>query len=281
MGAPIRPVKGRGLVRALVVTVVVTLALLAWDAHDRGGSVGYLRHVVSIGPLIGILAARGVDRFGEVPRWGWTLVAASVGFSVLTGWFRWDLTVWEHPVWRGGEPWSWTVVAVGAAAAIALRGRTRHWALGVAAVAGVSTLVVERPIPLDPERRAMGEAAAWVKANRPGRVVAVNHPWFYFLGGFDRFDDTRFRTLDHATLSTLPVGALAVWESHFGHRLSGDVALPYFEERSDRFVCVAKDLVHRRPDLWPRDLGPPSDADLLRQPNFMYLIFEVVGEAPR
>lgn len=279
-GAPVRPVTGRVIVRALVVGVVVTLALLAWDAHDRGGSVGYLRHLVSIGPLIALLAARGVDRFPGAPRMGWGLAALALALCVLTAELRWDLLVWEHPVWRDAEPWIWTIACGGALGAMALHRMSRHWALGVALVAGATTLVAERPIGLDPERQAMADAVTWVKTHRPGRVVAVNHPWYFFLGGFDR-NDPRFKTLDQATLATLPPGALVVWESHFGHRLSGDVSLRYFESRPDRYVCVAKDLVTRRPDLWPSDLGPPSDEDLLRQPNFMYLIFEVTGGGAR
>jgi len=116
---------------------------------------------------------------------------------------------------------------------------------GVTLVAAATTIVAEPPIGLDEERMLIRDAAQWVTQNRPGRSVAVNHPWFPFLVGEDRNDKKRFPNLDLTTLKSLPAGTIVVWEPHYGSRLSGDLPLAYFAEHPERYLPIYKNHVER------------------------------------
>ncbi len=271
--------RGKNLLRAVFTIHLLVLALLAWEIHDIGGSVGYLRHFVSLAPVIGVLAAAGADRWragspadvdGRTQK---LLLLAGLGLSLLIPMLGVHRAVWEHPVifergavllgyplWRHASralvaSWFWPVTSLAALLVVFLSSKgSRSWLKGVLAVAAAATLLTETPIGLDGERRAMGDAADWVRVHARGRPVAVNHPWFFFLGGYDRYDRVRFPSLTHHTLTTLRPGAIVIWEDHYSPRLSGDVELEYFAAHPERFV--------------PRSKGFVSE-------TFKYVIFEV------
>lgn len=232
-------------IRATWALVLVVLSLLAWRSHGFGGSVGYLRHMVSVGPMMGLLIAAGLSRALEPrpSRWGW--VALGVLLCAAIPAFDLHLATWEHPVNRAVEPWIWPVGALATVALLLLRLPARTRITGIVVAGAVTTLLAEPPIGLDGERQLVRDAAEWVRANRPGRPVAVNHPWFPFLLGEDRNDAARFPHLDLASLSTLPAGTIVVWEPHYGPRIGGDVPLTHFAEHPERYVPIYKDDVRR------------------------------------
>ena len=268
--------------RGLFVVHLLVLAFLAWNIHAIGGSVGYLRHLVSLGPVIGILAALGFDRWGgeggESPGRAarLALIMSGLALALVIPVFQVQRYVWEHPVifgrdvtLFGANPWGsldralpaswfWPVAALaGVLCLIVWRRRPRAGLRGVVLSAELATLLTEIPIGLEAERLAMKDAADWVGRYAPRRVVAVNHPWFFFLGNYDRFDGNRFPTLNHETLDRLCPGSFVIWEDHYSPRLSGDVRLQHFADHPERYA--------------PRARGFVSDA-------FKFVIFEVVAD---
>ncbi len=250
------------LLRSLFAVFLPTLALLAWNVHGFGGSVGFLRHLVAVGPVIGILAAAGIDAWREPaltrPRAlrRLALSAAGVALSVIIPLFALHMEYWEQPTNRTLVPWLWPGAGLAAVAFLFLRRKLpAYWATGVLLVAAIATLISETPIQLTPEQQAMGNAAEWYKKTAPGRVMAVNHPWFFFLGDLDRRDTRRFPPVTRESLSRLPVGGLILWESHYSHRLSGDVDPEYIKARPDRYKSRGRTNVSQ---------------------YFFYVIFEVV-----
>jgi hypothetical protein len=262
-----RPVPGRNLVRAIFAVQFGVLVLLAWKIHDFGGSVGYLRHFVAVGPLIGVIAAMGADRWGERAgsRRELTHRVALAGAGVLLclalwifGWWR---QPWEYPVNRGVIPGIWTVPPLVAVIFLVLDWRrSRGWYWGIIATAAASAFISEPPIRLDSERQAVLDVVNWYKAQPPGRVIAVNHPWFFFLGGYERRDDQRFPKVTMENLERLQPGSFVVWEAHYSYRLGADVRPEYFVD-NPRFVLRQKDVASK---------------------YFWYAVFEVVepGQNP-
>jgi hypothetical protein len=252
--------------RWMFLSLLALHSFLAWDAHEFGGSVGYLRHLVAAGPLIALLAGVGADRWRQVvespdpalrSRTFLVAVFAAVGVVAMAA-FNVHHLVWEHPVNRSVEPWIWPVGALLTVVVLAwtASGRDARWP--IIGLTALTTLIAEPPIQLDPERAAMRDADQWVRTHMPGRRVALNHPWFFFLGRRDRFDRVQYPNLDHETLRALPAGSLVLWEDHYGPRLSGDVELAYFAEHPERFI--------------PRHKGFVSE-------HFKFVLFEVTDSA--
>jgi hypothetical protein len=95
---------------------------------------------------------------------------------------------------------------------------------------------------LNPERRCVQRVLQLARSPKyAGRVVAANHPWFAFLDGRDPDDRARFAPMKRATLETLPPGSLVAWDSHFSHRLSGDVPFEYFKGRPE-YTLVTREM---------------------------------------
>ena len=262
------PWRGRhelSIVRVLLLVFLGTLSFLAWDAHEFGGSVGYLRHVVAVGPLIGIVAAYGLMSWrsrATVPGWAAIVVAVGAGLAVCG--LRVYMEVYEHPVNRTVEPWMTAAAAV-AVGLVVVVSRTRAWLpVAVAVLAGAVTVISEPPIPLDVEREGMRQAVEIVTEHGRGEAVAVNHPFYLFLADADRLDTLRYPRLTMANLERLRPGSFVVWENHYSNRLAGDVELEHFAAHPTRYLPRAKDQIERR------------SLDGTVTSVFLYVVFEVV-----
>ncbi len=259
----------RNLVRLAFLVFFATLALLAWEIHDFGSNNGLLRHLVTAAPLIAVITAMGVDewkrqRQGRARTGRAVLAAGGALFGLLIPLLGLHLRYWERPgrpelmVWSG---------AAGAALTLAFlwsRPRLRRlWPAGIVLIAAISLFLTQRPMGLHREQQAMGHVAAWHARYVADRITAVNHPWFFFLGGYDRKDRERFVPVTQEALRGLPPGSLVIWESHYSHRILGDVMPADLSAQGDRFVQRRK-----------VDVGP----------NFFLAVYEVVspeGSAPR
>jgi len=239
----------RDLLRWIFATQFAVLVLLGWEKIPFGASIGYLRHFVAIGPVIGVLAAHGLQRWESpaLPAGVRRVVvgAATAGllFALAMHVFHIERYVWEHPVNLSAEPWIW---AFGGAAGYlwlwwsrllpAVRGP------GLAALAAVAVLVAEPPMGLNPERECVQRVLGAARSPRyEGRLIAANHPWFAFLDGRDPSDNTRYAPMKQEALENLPPGSLVAWDSHFSHRLSGDVPFEYFRTHRE-YTLVAREM---------------------------------------
>lgn len=93
------------------------------------------------------------------------------------------------------------------------------------------TLITEPPIGLIPERQLMNDVAGWYGDTELDTYV--NHVWFFYAGDFDFYGD-QFHTLNKNNLASADSGSIVIWESHYGHRLAGDVMPEYFNVGYER-----------------------------------------------
>jgi len=255
-------VPGRRLIAILTGTHATLLAFLAWDAHSFGSSNGFLRHLAPVAPFLGILAAEGVDRVMTVRRPDRTVwVAAILGVAWGASIPVFDLipSFWELPESTRLLPWLWA----GSAGLVALWMLLRPW-LRAATVPGIvasvvaATLISEPPERLDPEQETMLNFADWHATDGEGRILAVNHPWFYLGADTPPGTDDAYVRLTRANLATLPEGGLVFWEGHYGHRLGGDV-VPDDLDRNPRFQLLREDdATHAFHYRIYEAVGPPT-----------------------
>jgi hypothetical protein len=240
----------RDVLRAIFLVQFIVLVILAWDRIHFGASIGYLRHFVALAPVIGVLAAHGLDRWerrGAPPgERAFVIAAATLGClgAVAMDVFSVHRVVWEHPSNPRAEPWIWSVGGVLGYAWLWWSAIAPSWrARGIAVLAAGAALVAEPPMGLNPERQAVLKILGTIRERGlEDRVVAVNHPWFAFLSGHDVNDRSRFAPLTQATLPGLPVGSLVAWDTHFGHRLSADVPADYFKSHRE-YRLLAREQV--------------------------------------
>lgn len=207
------------------------LSLLAWQALPIGRSIGFLRHVVTTAPALGMVAVWGAERWlgaGREPRAlrfgfaaAWTaVVALFLSRKLVADTFFVD----ERVEWR----WIATAVTAGLGipAALGSRPTRRTLALVLGAAACAVTLITVRPIQLDPERAAIQQAVDYInKWDGKQAVVYTNHPWFDFLDGRDRYDKVHTPDLTLDALEHARAGSFVLWENHYGNRLFGNVPL--------------------------------------------------------
>ena len=95
------------------------------------------------------------------------------------------------------------------------------------------TMITEPPNNHDnTERQVMKKISQWyTKNNLYNRKTYANHIWFYYSSDLDKnssnFDFVTLENLNNASPSSI-----IIWESHYSHRLFGDVNLDYFKDNS-------------------------------------------------
>ena len=60
----------------------------------------------------------------------------------------------------------------------------------------------------------------------------VNHIWFFYASDLDR-NGENFELVTQENLSNAPISSIVIWESHYAHRLMGNVQLDYFKNNSN------------------------------------------------
>lgn len=80
--------------------------------------------------------------------------------------------------------------------------------------------------------------------------ILANHIGFYWANQLDWYNKEKYYVLNQANLETAEDSAIIIWETHYSHRLAGDVQLEYFQNKPDffelfritsedkKFVCV-------------------------------------------
>lgn len=109
------------------------------------------------------------------------------------------------------------------------------------------TLITEHPMAnSSPERELIsGVAQLYNTSYLQNRPTYANHPWFFWSGGIDRHAEN-MNYVKKDSLKTAPVGAIAIFENHYSHRLLGDVKYndlandPSWVELSQRFSTDRK-----------------------------------------
>jgi hypothetical protein len=94
------------------------------------------------------------------------------------------------------------------------------------------TLIYEKPIKLDPERKAAQSLAIWWEKeyNEGKKPTLCNHIFFYHSLGAVFGEDKRFGQLTKAGLQSAPIGTICIWDLHYSNRpeYKTDTPLEFF-----------------------------------------------------
>lgn len=96
------------------------------------------------------------------------------------------------------------------------------------------TLIVEHPMAnSSDERETVAKfSSLYNKTYLKERQTHVNHPWFFWTGGLNRHSkNMSFMVQD--SLKKAPIGSVAVFETHYSHRLGGNISQSYLLKQKD------------------------------------------------
>lgn len=199
---------------------------------SAGQAAGFLRYIVSISPLIALLALRGFHQWcKEKPSL--TVVVILLASTAICWLF---LSFKIHALKPGQEPEYVKVAMLGimTLAALVLRffPKLLPWRRAGKVLPAFTVLLcisynfsIGQVIRLSPERQTIKKVADWYLENGlEDRVTLCNHDWFYYFTKLNHLDRDRHPLLTKENLKKAPPGAIAIWEGHYAHRLIGDVS---------------------------------------------------------
>lgn len=210
------------------VVVFGLLTLLTWEKLPFGGSIGFLRHLIVLAPVGGLVAGYGYGAAFEASgRRRWIVAVLTLSVVVLVGLLlSHKLAVDFYIV--AGHDWSRIVGLAPAAllvlAAPWLKQRRRLVLSTVPFLAALFCIATIRPIDLNVEQKVIKASVDYLTHERLlGRPMMANHPWIYFFTHRDRWDRTATPYITFDNLESAKPGTLVIWENHYGQRLYGNV----------------------------------------------------------
>lgn len=93
------------------------------------------------------------------------------------------------------------------------------------------TAIMEPPNVNENEERLIMDDVSTLMISHPefdAENIHVNHIWFFWANDLDRQLD-RYKPVTVAELDSAQIGSYCVWDSHYSHRLDGDVLPAYFQ----------------------------------------------------
>ena len=217
-------------------TVMFAWAVIsAWDVPNFGANPGHWRYMLSIAPLTAIYAGKGFNVLLDSRQRSVTIAVLGV-FTVLAfaflardtnGFTMLETARYDHVA---------VVLVVALLAALQsttqIPGARIFTVLLLAGAVGF-TLHSEKPRTLDVEAQTVKQSADWYSAQPAAlrtRPLLGNHVLFRYFADIDINDSDRDRPLQMATLDAAPIGAICVWDSHYGNsQFGGDVPMEYFQ----------------------------------------------------
>jgi len=96
------------------------------------------------------------------------------------------------------------------------------------------TLITEPPDSHNsPERETMGYVSdLYVKSYLKNYDTYVNHSWFFWMNDI-KPDREIYKLITQEDLDQAPDSSIIIWESHYSHRLAGNVKVEFFEDKPE------------------------------------------------
>lgn len=97
------------------------------------------------------------------------------------------------------------------------------------------TLITEPPsVSMSDERKKVEEVSDIFKNSYlKDKITHVNHVWFFWSNDFNKFDTIQFKNVKIAEINKAKIGDICIYDTHYSHRLNGDVPLDHFEKQTD------------------------------------------------
>jgi tetratricopeptide (TPR) repeat protein len=87
---------------------------------------------------------------------------------------------------------------------------------------------------MSPERDVMQEISElYVSSYLKETTTYVNHIWFFWATDLDKYDTIQYKLVTIANLEKANVGDICIYETHYSHRLAGDVPNNYFDNKKE------------------------------------------------
>lgn len=210
--------------------------IFSWKIN-MGNSAGFLRNLVSLSPLAGLLAMFGFEKWVREDKDKIIYYSIAIFLVVLSVMSK--KLIMHHII---GVEWEfWKVGIIAAIFWIWLLKtnvyfKSLRWIPVVLSVLLVSyTLVTEPPdANNNPEREVVSAVAEWCKnAGLDDRKIYSNHIWFYWSGGFNYYSHGRMRIEEIEKASP---GSILIWENHYSTRLNGNVPMQYLVDNQDKYA---------------------------------------------
>jgi len=193
--------------------------IFSWKV-DMGNSAGFLRHLVVLAPLAGILAWTGFNTWLDLDRKKLFLVELAIVFigAMVSQrlYFHFKLI---------GEFWYVPIsIIIGLVMLRLIPNKKLIMVTTVTLLVGY-TLITEPPDANDNgERVVMGQISDHLYENARGRKIYSNHIWLYWKNDMDYYKHGRMTMRDIAQAKK---GEFLVWENHYSNRLAGDVPFDF------------------------------------------------------
>ena len=108
------------------------------------------------------------------------------------------------------------------------------------------TLIIEHPMANSSEERQLISrfAKMYNSTYLNDRITYVNHPWFIWSAGKNRFDP-QMNMMKKDSLNNANTGSIALFETHYSHRLMGDVNQTYLSNKKE-WIEIARYITPKR-----------------------------------
>jgi hypothetical protein len=207
----------------------------SWDFINIGTNPGTLRYVIPVVPVVALFAGIGLEYIMKEKdkKYVYFILVAVVIVTLAFLSYKTNKTVMISEK----EYFKFTVVLTLFCIVLFLNElrMNKKIFLTLVVVLGLGfTLIDEKPMTLDPERKTIQEATNWWKSNGyDQRVTLNNHSYFFFLINlYDQHNHLdKYPNLLISTLQNVPVGSIALWDSHYNNRpeYNLDVPLEYLQ----------------------------------------------------
>lgn len=133
-----------------------------------------------------------------------------------------------------------------------------------------------------PERQAMEQVSdIYIGSYLKDNVTFVNHIWFFWANDLPKYDTIHFKKVTIENLEQAHIGNVCIYESHYSHRLEGNVPNTWFNEKKDWLELtrvISSDgrfysTIHQKCDTTYEDGLAKHQAFLKAYPNDYYAIF--------
>ena len=226
--------------------------IFSWKL-SLGQAAGFLRHLIVLSPLVSYIALNGynywIDSTNYKDRKNRILYYSIVVIS-LTYFFLSKKIISHHIISNNPEYYKLIIILTLFFIFIFLNYFSKSIQINkftklliplfVISITAGYTMITEPPNNHEnQERQIMKKISEWyIDNNLDGKKTYANHIWFFYSTDLNR-NSTNFERVKKENLNNAKPNSIVIWESHYSHRLFGDVTLEYFKNNS-KFNEIAR-----------------------------------------